>query len=134
MLYRRSINMTTITLGEVETRFAELVWEHEPLPSGELVKLCAEKLNWKKPTTYTVLRKLCEKGLFKNENGTVTSVISREGFYSNKSEQFVAEQFGGSLPAFFAAFTAGKKLSAKEIDEIQSMIDNYKESISNNAN
>lgn len=134
MLYRRSINMTTITLGEVETRFAELVWEHEPLPSGELVKLCAEKLNWKKPTTYTVLRKLCEKGLFKNENGTVSSVISREGFYSNKSEQFVAEQFGGSLSAFFAAFTAGKKLSAKEIDEIQSMIDNYKESISNNAN
>lgn len=134
MLYRRSINMTTITLGEVETRFAELVWEHEPLPSGELVKLCAEKLNWKKPTTYTVLRKLCEKGLFKNENGTVSSVISREGFYSNKSEQFVAEQFGGSLPAFFAAFTAGKKLSAKEIDEIQSMIDNYKESISNKAN
>lgn len=126
--------MTTITLGEVETRFAELVWEHEPLPSGELVKLCAEKLNWKKPTTYTVLRKLCEKGLFKNENGTVSSVISREGFYSNKSEQFVAEQFGGSLPAFFAAFTAGKKLSAKEIDEIQSMIDNYKESISNKAN
>ena len=126
--------MTTITLGEVETRFAELVWKHEPLPSGELVKLCAEKLNWKKPTTYTVLRKLCEKGLFKNENGTVSSVISREGFYSNKSEQFVAEQFGGSLPAFFAAFTAGKKLSAKEIDEIQSMIDNYKESISNKAN
>ena len=76
-------------IGEVQERFANLVWDHEPIPSGQLVKLCEQELNWKKPTTYTVLRKLCEKGLFQNVNGVVSSVMSREQFASRRSEQFV---------------------------------------------
>lgn len=93
-------------IGEVQERFANLVWDHEPIPSGQLVKLCEQELNWKKPTTYTVLRKLCEKGLFRNVNGVVSSVMSREQFASRRSELFVDNAFHGSLPAFVAAFTA----------------------------
>ena len=122
----RRDNMIEIELGEVQARFADIVWENEPVGSGELVKICADKLGWKKPTTYTVLRKLCEKGLFKNENGTVTSVISRDDFYSAKSERFVEETFDGSLPAFIAAFTFRKKPGKKEIEEIQKMIDSFR--------
>ena len=109
-------------IGEVQERFANLVWDHEPIPSGQLVKLCEQELNWKKPTTYTVLRKLCEKGLFQNVNGVVSSVMSREQFASRRSEQFVDNAFHGSLPAFVAAFTAQKPLSAQEAEEIQEMI------------
>ena len=119
--------MADMELGEVQARFADLVWEHEPIGSGELVKLCQKKLNWKKPTTYTVLRKLCEKGIFKNDNGTVSSVISRQDFYSAKSEQFVEETFQGSLPAFVAAFMSRKALSDSEAEEIQKMIDKYRQ-------
>lgn len=118
--------MSEIELGVVQAQFAELVWQHEPIASGELVKICEKELNWKKPTTYTVLRKLCEKGLLQNQNGIVTSVISRKDFYSAKSEQFVAETFDGSLPAFVAAFISRKSLSAKEADEIQKMIDAFR--------
>lgn len=118
--------MAQIELGEIQEIFANLVWEHEPIGSGELVKLCEKELNWKKPTTYTVLRRLCEKGLFRNENGAVTSVISREDFYSAKTEQFVEETFNGSLPAFIAAFISRKDLTAKEAEEIQNMIDAFK--------
>lgn len=110
-------------LGAVETRFAELIWANEPLPSGALVKLCEKELSWKKPTTYTVLRKLCEKGLFKNENGVVTSLLSHEDFRANQGEQFVSETYGGSLPAFLAAFTARRGLSEAEAAEIQVLID-----------
>ena len=110
-------------LGAVESRFAGIIWNNEPLSSGELVKLCFETLGWKKSTTYTVLKKLCDRGLFKNENGTVTSLISEEEFYSAQSEQFVEETFNGSLPAFIAAFTSRKKLSEKEIAEIRKMIE-----------
>lgn len=113
-------------LGQVQEKFALLVWENEPIASGDLVRLCEKELHWKKPTTYTVLRRLCEKGLFKNENGTVTSVIGRGQFYSEQSEQFVEKTFGGSLPAFFAAFTSQKKMSEGEIEEIQKMIDDYR--------
>ena len=113
-------------LGEVQLRFAELVWKHQPVASGELVKICAKELNWKKPTTYTVLRKLCEKGLFENRNGTVVALITREEYFSVKTEQFVDDTFGGSLPAFIAAFTSHKKLSQSEVDEIQKLIDAYK--------
>ena len=116
-----------IELGEVQNRFAELIWENEPIGSGQLVKLCEKELGWKKPTTYTVLRKLCEKGLFQNENGIVTSVISREEFQFAKSEKVVEENYKGSLPAFFAAFTSRKKLSKEEIEEIQSMINQMRE-------
>ncbi len=118
--------MIDFDLGEVQARFADLVWEHEPIGSGELVKLCQKELNWKKPTTYTVLRKLCEKGIFKNDKGTVTSVISREDFNSAKSERFVEETFQGSLPAFVAAFMSRKPLSDSEAAEIQRMIDEYR--------
>ena len=118
--------MIDFELGEVQARFADLVWENEPIASGELVKLCQRELNWKKPTTYTVLRKLCEKGIFRNENGTVTSLISREDYYSAKSERFVEETFQGSLPAFVAAFMSRKALSDEEANEIQRMIDAYR--------
>ena len=118
--------MANIELGEVQLQFAEIVWREEPVGSGELVKICEKELNWKKPTTYTVLRKLCEKGLLQNQDGTVTSVLSREEYYSAKSEQFVEDTFAGSLPAFIAAFTARKKLSGHEVDEIQRMIDAFR--------
>ena len=118
--------MMDFELGEVQSRFADLVWQREPISSGELVKLCEKELNWKKPTTYTVLRKLCEKGLFQNNGGIVTSLLSRQEFYASKSAQFVEESFQGSLPAFIAAFTAKKALTASEAEEIQRMIDAFK--------
>ena len=113
-------------LGEVQERFAKLVWANAPIPSGELVKLCEKELNWKKPTTYTVLRKLCERGLFENDNGVVKTRVSREAFYAARSEQFVDSTFNGSLPAFLTAFTARKGLSDEEADEIVRMIEAYR--------
>lgn len=110
-------------LGAVETRFAELIWSHAPISSGELVKLCQQELEWKKSTTYTVLKKLCEQGLFRNDGGEVSVAVSREEFYAMQSEKFVEENFDGSLPAFLAAFTARKHLSEKELDEIRRMIE-----------
>ena len=115
-----------IELGAIQERFADLVWANEPISSGELVKLCEKELNWKKPTTYTVLRKLCEKGLLQNENGVVSSRISREDFYASKSEQIIEDSYRGSLPAFIAAFISRKELSAQEADEIQKMIDTFR--------
>ncbi|MBO4914893.1 MAG: BlaI/MecI/CopY family transcriptional regulator [Oscillospiraceae bacterium] len=112
-------------LGRVEARFADIVWEHAPLKSGELVKLCEKELSWKKSTTYTVLKKLCARGLFRNENGVVTAALSRGDFYAAQSEQFVSETFAGSLPAFIAAFTSQKKLTPQEVAEIRAMIDAY---------
>ena len=119
--------MEDTRLGVVETRFAELVWRSAPIASGELVKFCEKELEWKKSTTYTVLRKLCERGLFRNENGTVSVLVSREEYDTAKSRQFVAEAFDGSLPAFLAAFTGGKRLSAKDSAELQRLIDEAKE-------
>jgi predicted transcriptional regulator len=116
-----------IELGEVQEQFAEIIWENEPVASGELVKIAQERLSWKKSTTYTVLRKLCEKGLFQNINGIVTSVISKAEFDSAKSHKFVDENFKGSLPSFIAAFAGGRKFSQKEVDEIQKMIDAFRE-------
>ena len=116
-----------VEFGEVQMKFAELIWEKEPVGSGELVKLCADMFGWKKSTTYTVLKKLCDKGLFQNTDGVVTSRVSKEDFYTRKSEEFVEEAFGGSLPAFLAAFTSRQKLSKKEIDEIRKIIDEAKE-------
>ncbi|MBR7179683.1 MAG: BlaI/MecI/CopY family transcriptional regulator [Oscillospiraceae bacterium] len=114
-------------LGYVESKFADLIWAQEPLHSRELVKLCEAELNWKKPTTYTVLRRLCERGLFRNEGGTVSACISREEFYAMQSERFVEETFSGSLPSFLAAFTRRRSLTAEEIAEIRSMIDRFEE-------
>ena len=114
-------------LGVVETRFAELIWSHAPISSGELVRLCLQELEWKKSTTYTVLKKLCEQGLFQNEGGVVTALVSREEFYALQSEKFVEEAFSGSLPAFIAAFTKRKALSEAEIAQIRRMIDEKRE-------
>lgn len=119
--------MEVMRLGAVEQRFAELIWANAPIGSGELVKLCQQALNWKKPTTYTVLRKLCERGLFQNTDGCVTPLISKEEYMSLQSEKFVEDTFDGSLPAFLAAFTARKPLSEKEIAQILAMIDAYGE-------
>ena len=115
--------MADTKLGVVETRFAEIIWEHAPLSSGDLVQLCEKELQWKKPTTYNVLRKLCEKGLFQNEKGTVTPLLSREEFLAEKGEAFVSETYGGSLPAFIAAFTKRNRLTEEEADRIQALID-----------
>lgn len=115
--------MGEIKLGAVESRFADIIWENEPLTSRELVERAKEELDWNKSTTYTILRRLCERGIFQNENGTVSSLISKSEFFSVQSEQFVDDTFQGSLPAFIAAFTKRKKLSADELDEIQKMID-----------
>lgn len=117
--------MEDMRLGAVESRFADIIWQNEPLPSRELVALCQEQLNWKKPTTYTVLRKLCERGIFQNENGMVTSKISREQFYAMQSEQFVETAFSGSLPAFLAAFSSRKALTKEEVDQLRGMIDAF---------
>lgn len=117
--------MQDYKLGIVEARFADLIWSHEPLPSRELVALCQKELNWKKPTTYTVLRKLCERGIFQNNDGMVSSMLSRQEFYARQSEQFVQETFDGSLPAFLAAFTTRKALNAKEVEEIRSLIERF---------
>ena len=119
-------HMKNIELAAVQERFADIVWEHEPIASGDLVKICEKELNWKKPTTYTVLRKLCEKGLLQNVDGIVSSLVSKKEFYSAKSEQIIEDSYEGSLPAFIAAFTSHKKLSKKEVDEIQKMIDAFK--------
>ena len=115
--------MSELRMGTIESRFADMIWENEPVPSPELVKLAERELNWKKSTTYTVLKRLCERGIFQNRGGVVTSLISRQDFYAVQSEKFVEETFSGSLPAFLAAFTTRKKLSEEEIAELQALID-----------
>lgn len=119
--------MNIMQMGAVESQFADIIWENEPVTTTELVKLGENNLGWKKTTAYTVLKRLCEKGIFKNEGGTVTSLITRDEFYALQSEKFVDETFSGSLPAFIAAFTKRKALSKKEVEEIRRMIDSYKE-------
>ncbi len=114
--------MTDTNLGVVEARFADIIWQHEPIHSRELAQVCAQELNWKRPTTYNVLRKLCEKGIFQNDQGIVSSKISRQDFYGIQGEHFVARAFDGSLPAFVAAFTTRKKLSEAEIQELMDII------------
>ncbi len=114
-------------MAEGETRLAELVWEKEPISSMELVKLCEERLEWKKSTTFTVLKKLCDRGILQNKNAVVTSLVAREEFVSVKSRRFVEDTFGGSLPGFFAAFMGKEKLSGKQIEELKQMIENYRE-------
>ena len=115
--------MKDMKLGTIETRFAEIIWDNAPLTTNQLIKLCAEELEWKRTTTYTVLKKLCDKGIFKTENSLVTAVISKGEFEGMQSEQFVEETFKGSLPAFLTAFNSRKKLSDADIDEIQKLID-----------
>ncbi len=117
--------MSEMRLGIVESKFADIIWENEPITTAKLVEICLKELNWKRTTTYTVLKRLCERGIFQTVNSTVTSVISKEDFFSVQSERFVNETFGGSLPAFLAAFTKNKKLDENEIREIKRMIAEY---------
>lgn len=119
--------MKEIQLGVIEARYADLIWERVPVTSSELVKLTAVEFNWKRTTAHNVLRRLCDKGLFRNDNGIVTPVISREDFYSMQSRKYVEDSFDGSLPAFIAAFTKGKTLTEEETEEIRRIIDNAKE-------
>ena len=124
-------------MTETEYKFAELIWEEEPIGSGELVKQCAEKFGWKKSTTYTFIKKLCENGIFKNENAIVSSVLNKEEYHRAQGEAFVEKAspweafvekaYGGSLPKMIAAFIQSKKLSAAQIAEIEAMIEDYKE-------
>lgn len=119
--------MSDYQMGAVESKFADIIWENEPISSTELSKRSEEILKWKKSTTYTVLKRLCDKGIFQNIKGTVTSLISKQEFYSLQSEKFVEETFDGSLPAFLAAFTARKNLTTDEIAQLRKMIDEYEE-------
>ena len=119
--------MEELRLGAVESKFADIIWNKEPIPSGELVKLCNQKLEWKKSTTYTMLKRLCERGIFKNENGVVSSILTKEEFGAAQSERIIEDTFDGSLPAFIAAFASRKKLSEKDVEEIQKMIDEIRE-------
>ena len=115
--------MNEMKLGAVESRFADVIWQNEPISSSELAKLALAQLEWKKSTTYTILKRLCDRGIFVNNGGTVTSLLSKEQFYAVQSEKFVEETFSGSLPAFVAAFSSRKKLSDDEINQLQKMID-----------
>lgn len=119
--------MEELKLGAVESKFADIIWDNEPISSGRLVKLCEQRLEWKKSTTYTMLKRLCERGLFQNEKGIVSSVMTREEFGAAQSEKIIEESFDGSLPAFIAAFASRRKLSSADVAEIQKMIDAYRE-------
>ena len=120
--------MSDYQMGSIESQFADLIWDNEPLSSAQLVKMAEERFSWKKSTTYTVLHRLCEKGIFRNDHGTVTSLISRDEFYSARSRSFVDDTFAGSLPAFLAAFTSQKRLDPDEVEQLRKMIREYDES------
>lgn len=119
--------MIEMKLAAVESRFADIIWSNEPIASGELAKICEIELTWKRTTTYNVLRKLCERGIFRNNGGTVSSEVSKQEFYAAQGETIVDEAFDGSLPAFIAAFTKRKSLTEAEIAEIQKLISEAKE-------
>ena len=118
--------MNEMKLGAIESRFANMIWDQEPIPSGTLVKLCADELQWKKSTTYTVLRKLCDRGLFQNMDGVVTSLITRQEYHARQSQQIVNDNYEGSLPAFVAAFASRQKLSDADIAQLQQLIDQHR--------
>lgn len=115
--------MEDYKLGAIESRFADIIWDNEPMTTKELVTLCSEALSWKRTTTYSILKKLSEKGFFKMENSVVTSLVSKEEYNACQSEKFVEETFAGSLPALVLSFGSRKKLSQEEIDELQKVID-----------
>lgn len=119
--------MIDLSMGAVESRFADIIWNNEPISSTELAKQSEALLQWKKSTSFTVLKRLCDKGIFQNNKGTVTSVISRKEFYSMQSEKFVEETFDGSLPAFLAAFTARKNLTPEEVAHLRRIVKEYEE-------
>lgn len=118
--------MNELRLCESDFRFMSVIWDNEPLPSGELVKLCNEKFDWKKSTTYTMLKKMCEKGFAENDGSLVTSLIDRDSVQAYASEHFVEQTFAGSLPKFLVSFLGGKKISEKEAEELKRLIDSHK--------
>ena len=117
--------MEPYKLGEMEARFADLIWEHAPIRSGELTKLCEDKFDWKRTTTYTMLKRLCERGIFVNESGMVNVKMTKEEFQSGQGSSFIEEHFDGSLPLFLAAFSRKNKLSKEDVEKLQQMIDSY---------
>lgn len=119
--------MEQYKLGPMEQKFADLIWSNEPVTSKVLTELCEEAFGWKRTTTYTMLKRLCQRNIFQNSNGTVTALMSKNEFGAAQGEQFLSAAFDGSLPQFLTAFTRRRKLSTKEIDEIQNLIDNHKE-------
>ncbi|MDD3840647.1 MAG: BlaI/MecI/CopY family transcriptional regulator [Clostridia bacterium] len=119
--------MREYRLTKAESKFADIIWENQPILSPDLVKLCEMELNWKKSTTYTMLKRLEQKEIFKNRSGTVSALVTKDEFYAEQSKQFVAKTFDGSLPRFLAAFTRNRKLNDKEIHELQKLIDEHKE-------
>ena len=114
-------------LTETEARFADIIWEHEPLKSTELVRLCEQRLGWKKSTTYTVLRQLCERGIFQNIDAVVSARLSKEEFYGRQGRQLVKQAFSGSLPKFLAAFIGQEKMSDEEVEELKALIESHRE-------
>ncbi len=118
--------MDTPKVFESEYRFCLILWEHEPVKSSELVNLCKEQLGWKPTTTYTVIKRLSERGVLKNENTIVSSLVSKDEIQASEINEMVEKTFEGSLPAFIAAFTKHQKISEKEIDEVQRMIDRFR--------
>ena len=118
--------MNNWRLGSVESIFANLIWDNAPISSGDLAKLASDAIGWKKTTSYTVLKRLCDRGIFQNQNGIITVLINRDDFYAYQSGQYVKESFSGSLPAFLVAFSRKKKLSTDEINELQRIIDDMR--------
>ncbi|MBE6897135.1 MAG: BlaI/MecI/CopY family transcriptional regulator [Ruminococcaceae bacterium] len=116
-----------MNIGNIESKFADIIWSNEPITTVELVKIAEKEFNWKRTTTYTIIKRLCEKGLFKNSEGTVSSIISKDEFYSRQSEDFINETFDGSLPAFLAAFSKRKKLKDEDVMKLQELISKMKE-------
>ena len=119
--------MKDLKLYDAEYRFACIVWAHEPINSGELTKLCEKEMNWKRTTTYTVLKKLCERGILQNENAVVTSLVKKEQVQRYESHQILEKVFDNSLPAFLTAFMSDKKLSKEEAEQLKKLIDDYQE-------
>lgn len=119
--------MEQYKLGDMEQKFADLIWEKEPIGSGELAKLCEKAFAWKRTTTYTMLKRLCKRGLFANENGMVSALMSREEFQAAKGEQFINETFEGSLPQFLTAFSKRNRLTEEDVAGLMKLIEEYRE-------
>ena len=119
--------MELYKLGEMEQKFADNIWDNEPISSRKLTEICEKEFAWKRTTTYTMLKRLCDRKIFENNNGTVSALMTKNEFGAAQGEKFLTDAFDGSLPQFFAAFTRRKKLSSKDISEIQRMIDEFKE-------
>lgn len=119
--------MKNYKLGKMEKRFADLIWDHEPLSSRALTELCGEAFDWKRTTTYTMLKRLCDRGIFQNDGGTVSALMTKNEFLAAQGEEFINTSFDGSLPKFLAAFTGKNRLSEKEINEIEKLINEHRE-------